>query len=543
MKKTNGKIYWILLIAVLLIMTSAITGLAAYFEKIIVNQEMDKMIIIAENNMAAMKYYFESRMEAMDMLFMDQELTREEADTIAKQYSCEQEQITIQTQTESQLGPAEITGWDLTGSDYLLRIQKPLMGKTAQMSIRLSLVYDQILRPVQLGKNGYCAMKDENGILIMHPAPSQIGLDSFKGRIRQYPQLDPDDVGQLLIHQYSQPNGCDIVTSYWWDRPEEGKAKKLISYASVTIDGHRFVGTNVMDYREVVRPIQLLLLYSSLLAGLIAVSFAALIFFWQQEKRKKEKLELVLEYTEEFTRMNEKFQAQEMQIQKYDKLQTLGVLSGTIAHELNNLLTPALLYSDVLVDELEDETSRQIAVQLKQTLINCGEFSNQLKDYVRQESVQDSLEMIDFNEAIQENLRFLKHLVPKRIVLYTEITNELCLIEGNKRMISQILINLLNNAFQAITDRGEIVVSLFRLDNEAVLQIQDNGKGMDEETLEKIYTPFFTTKSEQEGTGLGLTVVWRLVQNLGGTLQCESALGQGTRFVIRLPLSGIMNRL
>lgn len=534
--KNKVKSYLVWIAMILALTVGCVHLLSSYFEKIIVEQEMSKMIIIAENNMSNIKYYFDSKMEQMNILFEEKAIDFNRAEEIAKNHSINHETILVFNQEESHQKKAFIHSWNYTGEDYILKIQKPMEGYIAEMNIELSYVYQQYLDPVQLGENGYCALKDENGILIMHPARSQIGMDSLQGRLEQYPGLNTKDTSTLVYNQYSKDSGCDIVTSYRWDRPQDGKVKKLISYASIYIDGHRFVGTNVMEYAEVVKPIQQLLFYTSILAGVIAFCFCLLVFFWQCEKRKMEKMEMMLQFTEEFTRMNQKFETQEMQIQKYDKLQTLGVMTSSVAHEFNNLLTPALLYSELLENEIISKQGKETLELLQKSIVHCGEFSNQLKDYAKQDVVDETLEIIDLKLALEGNLSFVKHLIPKRLTLKQQLIEETCWIEGNRRALSQILINLFNNAFQAIEGKGEILLTLKKENHYAILTIEDTGAGMDEETLRKIYTPFFTTKTENEGTGLGLTVVERLVKIQHGFIHCESELGKGTKFMIYFPL-------
>lgn len=535
MLKRKGRL--ILLAGILVSVPVLIFMLTHYFEQLIVAEEMEKLTIIAENNMSNIQYYFESKMEQMDILFEIPDMDETLADRQIRKYSTLEETILLQDTPGSVLGPASIENWHLEGPEYRLTIGKPLNGKTAVMSISLSAVYDEYLGGISLGKNGYCAMKDEAGILIMHPAPSQIGLDSRKDRLEQYPDLDPDSVNTLLYNQYHNDSGCQIVSSYWWDRPEAGRAKKLISYASVMIDGHRFVGTNVMDYNEVVKPLKSFILISTLLTLVLIAVFFGLWLSWATERRKKEKLMLELEYTNNLAQMNEKFSRQEAQMQKYDKLQTLGVLSTSIAHEYNNFLTPAMIYTEMLESEKLTQEGREILENLRGSILNCGEFSRQLKDYARQETLDSGFEDFDLAEAVQADCQFIERLKPKQIQLRTEIVKEPMKLRGSRRAVSQILINLANNAFQAITGDGTITLELKRQDQSAVLRITDTGSGMDAETQAKIYDPFFTTKGEKEGTGLGLSVVKKLVQRMGGSLTCESELGSGTVFTLRFPLS------
>lgn len=510
-------------------------SLIRYFEELIVQKEIDKLMILANNNMENIQYYFHSKMDSVDMIF---DSVEEEAriQALIEQYSSEEEKYIYLPIPSNQKQDAFISSWELVSHDYILNIDKPLKSGVVRLQILLSSVYEEYLANINLGENGYCAMKDENGVIIMHYAESQIGLDSLHGRLNQFPELNPEGVNTLLYNQYHQDSGCDIVNSYWWDRPEEGKVKKIVSYASTYIDGHRFVGTIVMDYNEVVKPLKTFFLFSMLLTVVLLAGFSYLIILWQKEKRNKEKLQIELQYTKNLTQLNEKFEKQELQIQKYDKLQTLGVLSGTVAHEYNNLLTPALIYADLLSDEDLSKEAKEYLQVIHQSLIHCGEFSNQLKDYAKQDVIDEKLECMDLKEVLKANLLFFERIKPSRITLEKVLCAEECWIMGNKRAISQILLNLVNNAFQAIEDEGVVSVKLYLEEKYVCLRVQDNGHGMDASMMDKIYVPFFTTKSENEGTGLGLSVVKKLLKNMHGYIQCESEFLVGTTFIIQIPL-------
>ena len=100
----------------------------------------------------------------------------------------------------------------------------------------------------------------------------------------------------------------------------------------------------------------------------------------------------------------------------------------------------------------------------------------------------------------------------------------------------QVLMNLLINAAQAISDEGDVWISTRAEDDEAILTIRDNGRGIAPEDLDHIFDPFFTTKGPEEGTGLGLGISWNIVERHGGEIEVESEVGKGTRFTVRLPV-------
>jgi two-component system NtrC family sensor kinase len=123
----------------------------------------------------------------------------------------------------------------------------------------------------------------------------------------------------------------------------------------------------------------------------------------------------------------------------------------------------------------------------------------------------------------------------KEIVIVIPQDNPSCVIWSDPYPLRQVLINLLTNAVHATGPRGEITLILEDIGEEIYLTVADTGQGIPKENMEKIFEPFFSTKAPGEGTGLGLFVSRGIIEKLGGTIRVESKLGQGSRFMIRLP--------
>jgi two-component system NtrC family sensor kinase len=107
-------------------------------------------------------------------------------------------------------------------------------------------------------------------------------------------------------------------------------------------------------------------------------------------------------------------------------------------------------------------------------------------------------------------------------------------INSDRGLLQQVFLNILSNAFAAVDDGGQIDVSMRREDNKVAVTIKDNGSGIPKENLQRIFEPFFSTKSEY-GTGLGLSITFGIVEKLGGRIDVQSQVGQGTSFTVRLP--------
>lgn len=219
-----------------------------------------------------------------------------------------------------------------------------------------------------------------------------------------------------------------------------------------------------------------------------------------------------------------------------ERCATLGQVAAQVAHEMGNQLgsLPLLeLIEQKYLDHPDLVMMAQFAREMHQRL---EELIAEVASFVRfeQEAVpKRPVELADATHELVSFLRFDKG-IPQGQFNYKVLARPV--ISANKVKIQQVLVNLIKNAAYAVRGRtdGQITLSLDRQRNEAVITVDDNGCGMSPETLERIWEPFFTTKGEQ-GSGLGLDVSRRLIEAHDGTISCQSALGCGTTFVIRLP--------
>jgi signal transduction histidine kinase len=166
----------------------------------------------------------------------------------------------------------------------------------------------------------------------------------------------------------------------------------------------------------------------------------------------------------------------------------------------------------------------------------CGTITRQLLGFARRFNVQ--AQPVDLKHMVTEVLDFHKKEAEYRnIAIQVDIPETLPLIETDRGKLQQILLNLVNNAFQAIDNGCLVDIRAAMVGPEKVrLFIHDNGCGIPEAYLNKIFEPFFTTKKEGQGTGLGLSITYGLVQKLGGNITVQSKSGQGTTFVVTLPV-------
>jgi len=233
------------------------------------------------------------------------------------------------------------------------------------------------------------------------------------------------------------------------------------------------------------------------------------------------------------------------------KMESIGRLSGGVAHDLNNLLTPIIGYGDLVLDEFFPDDSRKESVQeILDAALRARDLVRQLLAFSRRQAMD--FEGIDLNELVQGFRKLLRRTIRDGIEIEFQFAPSEPFIRGDRGQLEQVIMNLAVNAQDAMPEGGVLTIRTtevfldqdFALANPGVspghfaqLAISDTGTGMDADTREKIFEPFFTTKGQGEGTGLGLATVYGTVQQHDGTITVESRPAKGTSFHCFLPLA------
>ena len=226
------------------------------------------------------------------------------------------------------------------------------------------------------------------------------------------------------------------------------------------------------------------------------------------------------------------------QLWQASKLATMGELSASIAHELNNpLATVALRTENLLMRLPEDSAQRKPLEIITQEVDRMAVLVNNLLQFSRRSHRQIST--VDPREEIDNSLELVHyHLRTRKIEVLREFAGELPTIQADRQQLRQVFLNLLTNASDAMPEGGELTVRV-ALDGSSAaavaLEFADSGKGIAAENLERIWDPFFTTKPEGKGTGLGLAICRRIVEEHGGTVEIKSQAGRGTTVKMVFP--------
>ena len=234
--------------------------------------------------------------------------------------------------------------------------------------------------------------------------------------------------------------------------------------------------------------------------------------------------------------------AVEAQLRQSQKMEAVGQLTGGIAHDFNNLLTVILSMASLVEQDLPDTATgaRSDLADLKQAAMRGADMVRTLLAFSRARQLQ--FHPMAIGPLIEASARVLRRVLPESIDLRVTVDPAAPVVRTDPAAIEQILLNLATNARDAMSGVGllEIRTSPARADGApgeaaTMLEVRDSGAGMDSATRERLYEPFFTTKPPGEGTGLGMTMVYSLVQQHGGTIAVESTPGRGTTVRIIFP--------
>jgi len=245
--------------------------------------------------------------------------------------------------------------------------------------------------------------------------------------------------------------------------------------------------------------------------------------------------EKVRERTDELVRM-------QARMAQSERLASLGMLAAGVAHEINNPLGGILALTALTVEDLpEQHPNRPNLEEVVRQAERCRTIVRGLLEFSRQSELQ--LEVVDLNRVLDDTLALVaKQAAFFNVDVVRDQMEDLPPIAGDRSQLSQVILNLVVNAVQAMEERGTLTITTrFDPANDAVeMAFADTGRGIAPEDLGRVFDPFFTTKTDGQGTGLGLSIAYGIVTRHHGTITVESAVGRGTTFRIRLPVGGAM---
>jgi signal transduction histidine kinase len=233
------------------------------------------------------------------------------------------------------------------------------------------------------------------------------------------------------------------------------------------------------------------------------------------------------------------------EIEYTDKMASIGRLAAGVAHEINNPLAIINEKAGLIKDLFnfkklyaQDERLMGLVDSIIASVERCATITRRLLSFARHVGGDSKVQKLRIGDIIEEVLGFLhKEADYRSIGITVRVPDQIPDLECDRGRLQQVLLNIVNNAFAAMGDGGQLQVTAAALDRDRVaVTITDNGCGISEADLKRIFEPFFSTKTRKGGTGLGLSITYNLVKELGGEIAVQSELGRGTSFTVILPV-------
>jgi signal transduction histidine kinase len=444
----------------------------------------------------------------------------------------------------------------LENGEMYLVVKKNLDdGNSVSIVINTKSYNDTLVSNIRLGTNGYVLLKDSKGTILVHPQRSQWGINVITGRQIMFPNVDLTSLEQMIERQNRGETGVAEYYSYWWEDPGVPEVKKISAFCPVFIGDGFLVMSAVIDYNDIYVPVAAGFFKLGLVSvGIVAVVLGMVFYIgalWLQKRKDREEIDYLIELNNILEEMHQS----EETIAHQQRLQIMGTMTGGIAHEFNNLLTPIMGYAELLMLELEDASdSYDNAMEIYDASAKAKEIIQQISSLSRK-NMETAYKSVNAGKVLHRAAKMVTSVCPSNVKVEEEIYLEEECFLGNETQMNQVILNICVNAIHAIGHKeGKIVIKACRVmpyeleqykqssvsgewDSYIRIDVSDNGEGMSEEVLKQIFDPFFTTKKNGSGTGLGLSLVEQIIHSHKGHIFAESRMEIGSVFHIFLPVN------
>jgi two-component system sensor histidine kinase HydH len=397
---------------------------------------------------------------------------------------------------------------------------------------------------VKSGQTGYAWIIDQDGIFLAHYEKSFVGKDAIKVRLERNPNIKFKGLQGIQADILAGKEGVGEYTS-GWHRQHLGETPKLVAYTPIKFDKGLITGvTEVQDPKHnlwgvaVVAPVAevsgsvgQVLHQEMFLVGLFFIvvlgatgAFIGTAYFWNKSLTRQVELK-----TEELLESQER-------LLRSERFAAVGEAAAYVSHEIKNPLMVIGGLANQVERRLAENPTAQEKLRIIQTEVKRLEsFLGELRDFLR--PVQPKKQEININALIRDVTALMGDAIQEKgVILEDRLDPDLPPVEVDPNQIEQVLVNLVKNAMEATEGQGKILLWSGARDGQVWFAVQDTGKGMSEDVLEKIFHPFYTTKDK--GTGLGLAVINKIITDHRGTITVDSVAGAGSTFTVRLPQKG-----
>jgi signal transduction histidine kinase len=243
---------------------------------------------------------------------------------------------------------------------------------------------------------------------------------------------------------------------------------------------------------------------------------------------------------DELNKHIEQLERTQRQLIQSEKLNAIGQLAASVAHEINNPLAGVLVYAKLISkklsgDNFDKEETLNNLNKIEMAVNHCSRIIRSLLDFSRQ--TEPSLQPVMINDIIDDVMSLVGHQAEmNHVAIDRNEDSSLPPIMADAVQLKQVFVNLIVNAIQAMPEGGQLNITSTSDNNSVSISFRDTGSGIDSENMDKLFTPFFTTKQEVSGVGLGLAVSYGIIERHNGRIEVQSKVGDGSTFTVHLPI-------
>lgn len=396
----------------------------------------------------------------------------------------------------------------------------------------LKCLYREIMGDALVGSDNDLYLLDvKNGLMVGHvdgsiqaglvPGPGEAGYGMGPAQM-----LLCQQGGEPQMFFYEAQNGDGrTYTARLAVLPAEGGS----SYFTVGVVGN--YDNVLIPQRQVARGF---LLYGGMTVCGILLLIRLLVRARLRGEAAQREMTALRKKNAEMERLNQ----QTRELAHHQRLEMIGTMTAGLTHEINNLLTPIMGYSIMVMEKLPPD-----ATELYDNMLAIYDSSRKAKEIIARLSALSrkssalALQNVSPDALARHVLKTAKPVQPETVEIELHLDCGPVRVRGNETQLSQMLLNLVLNSFQAMEQGGRLTLRTWAEEQEAAFCVQDTGPGIPEELQEQVFEPFFTTKGQGKGTGLGLAIVRQVVEENKGRLRLDSRPGEGTAITIWLPRS------
>lgn len=421
------------------------------------------------------------------------------------------------------------------GTVYMAILKERETGVCYGVLIELADFYEEITMNLSAELQNEIIMMDAGAKTLVHRRQQETvtdEIDSFTEADSKYSMLE-----FLMSQQKKGEEGTDFCDAVSSATGKAYTARMAVVPANGDTNGVLAIGVST-DYDEMIRPMRSGAVQLLMYGGMVFLGIVCLVILLMYTFRGSQRAMREVEILQKKNAAMEELNRQTQEFAHHQRLELMGTLTSGIAHEFNNLLAPIMGYSILVLEKLSPEENELYdeVLEIYNTSRKAKTVVSRLQDLARKNTDTD-FQALELDTVVRKVVEIANPAKPKPVMVELQLHAQGQHVMGNETQLSQLLLNLLLNAFHAVEEKGgQVTIHTMISDKNLLLRVEDNGYGITKEAMNRIFEPFFTTKKGGQGTGLGLAIAAQVVEAHHGTIQVESQKGEGTVFIVELPL-------